>query len=243
VGLPLCGHFPGTALPLRPARGRRDEMPGTSLSPPSADGRALPANGFNRPSAVLRIAAIQAVVVVRLFWVQSCLRSARAQGRLYGVLPTFALPSSTVHNGSNGSVHRTVFDTRRCLPRRSGHCGRHETVLRCRRVLCDRDPGDRERPVRRSSTDVLAEVIAKKLPEGNLHCSHSARSRRSPATAPRNSGLIVSATEADRRPPTAGVVRARAYRLCVVAYDASVPLRETLIRRPVLRRHMSEHPE
>jgi len=32
-------------------------------------GRALPANGFNRLSAVHRLAAIQAEVVVRLFWV------------------------------------------------------------------------------------------------------------------------------------------------------------------------------
>jgi hypothetical protein len=34
-------------------------------------GRALPADGFNRRSAVRRIAAIRAVVVVRLFWVAS----------------------------------------------------------------------------------------------------------------------------------------------------------------------------
>jgi len=33
-------------------------------------GRALPANGFNRLSAVHRIAAIQADVVVRLLWVE-----------------------------------------------------------------------------------------------------------------------------------------------------------------------------
>jgi hypothetical protein len=34
-------------------------------------GRALPANGFNRLSAVRRLAAIQAEVVVRLLWVEA----------------------------------------------------------------------------------------------------------------------------------------------------------------------------
>jgi len=38
-------------------------------SPRAGCGRALPANGFNRRSAVHPIAAIQAEVVVRLFWV------------------------------------------------------------------------------------------------------------------------------------------------------------------------------
>lgn len=50
---------------------------------------------------------------------ESCLREAQAQGRLYGALPTFALPRLTVHNGSNGGIHGSLFDTRPCLPRRS----------------------------------------------------------------------------------------------------------------------------
>ena len=78
---------PGASDPLGGRRlgGRGDHVdPSGSCRPrPTLDGRALPIDGFNRRSAVHRIAANKADVVVRLFWVD-CRPSRTAAVLLHG---------------------------------------------------------------------------------------------------------------------------------------------------------------
>jgi len=54
---PLCVHPPVTTVRLPTARGRRDEIPGSRLSPPSADGRVrVPRHRFRCRIADRRLA-------------------------------------------------------------------------------------------------------------------------------------------------------------------------------------------